>query len=453
MKAGFGKSEITPRLGVQLAGYGPYRNRAATEILAPLHARVVVIEANRHRRVVVSLELCGLPRDLDARMRGVVAKRAKCAPDQIFLSVTHTHSAPAVGGMEGWGEADAMYVETLPARVVAAVDEAMANRAPVTVGWAEVPCDGIAVNRETDAGFALEANFAERIKPNWRPEHPEQTDPGVRVITFKSGQRLVGLIHHFGCHPVVYGEKTNAIHGDFVGEASRAIEASHRNAVALFLPGALGDINPKLNHRVPRESQRALVAISRQYAGAIESGLKQAIPVSVDSIQSIRREVRFTRKPWSRVSIERRIRKLEALFATEGISDFPHNRDRSALFTHGMEMARLKGLEKILATCRGDRVPNPPVTLHGLKLGPIVVMGFGLELYQSLGKAILAELSDQKICLVSLVGGMGYAPDVAARKRAGYAADFVPLICGEIPFAKIHRELPPALVRTIRRLV
>ena len=53
---------------------------------------------------------------------------------------------------------------------------------------------------------------------------------------------------------------------------------------------------------------------------------------------------------------------------------------------------------------------------------------------------------------LALLGGMGYAPDTAAQKRAGYAADFVPLICGEIPFAKIHRELPPALVRTIRRL-
>lgn len=453
MKAGFGKSDITPRLGVQLAGYGPYRNRAAAEILAPLHARAMVIEGSGQRTVLVSLELCGIPRDLDNRIRGVVAKRAKCESDQVFLSVTHTHSAPAVGGMEGWGEADAMYVETLPVRVAEAVDVAMVNRVAVTLSWAEVPGEGIAVNRETDTGFALEANFAERMKPSWRPEHPEQTDPTVRVLAFKTGKKLVGVIHHFGCHPVIYGEKTNAIHGDFVGEASCAIESAHPNAVALFLPGALGDINPKLNHRIPRESKRALAAIARQYSGVIEAGLKQAIPVPANEVHSIRREVRFTRKSWSRTSIERRIRKLDALFVTDGVTDFPHNRDRPALFTHGMEMARLKGLQKIRGNCRGDRVPNPPVALHGLKLGPIVLVGFGLELYQSLGKAIMAEFPDQKLCLVSLVGGMGYAPDAAAQKRAGYAADFVPLICGEIPFAKIHRELPQALRRVIRSLI
>ncbi|GAB5559893.1 MAG: hypothetical protein SynsKO_15400 [Synoicihabitans sp.] len=453
MKAGFGKSDITPRLGVQLAGYGPYRNRAATEVLAPLYARAMVVESGRQRSVVVSLELCGLPRELDQRIRDVVAKRAKCAPDQVFLSVTHTHSSPAVGGMEGWGEADAMYVETLPSRVATAVNEAMTKRAVATLSWAEAPCAGIAVNRETDSGFALEANFAERIKPGWRPEHPEQTDPTVRVMAFRSGQKLVGLIHHFGCHPVVYGEKTHAIHGDFVGEASRAIETAHPNAVAMFLPGALGDINPKLNHRIPAESKRALAAITRQYTRAIETGLKQAETVAGEHVQSIRREVRFTRKPWNRTSIERRIRKLEALFAKGEITDFPHNRDRSALFTNGMEMARLQGLRKILQSCRGERGPNPPVVLHGLKLGPVVLMGFGLELYHALGKTIMAEFPEEKICLVSLVGGMGYAPDAAAQKRAGYAADFVPLICGEVPFAKIHRELPQALIQAIRRLI
>lgn len=453
MKAGFGKSDITPRLGVQLAGYGPYRNRAATEILASLHARVMIVEKKRQRVVLVSLELCGLPRDLDARIREVVARKAKCDADQVMLSVTHTHSAPAVGGMEGWGEADAMYVETLPTRVEAAVVEAMERREVVEFGWADLPCEGIAVNRETDAGFALEANFKERMKTTWRPDHPEMADPTLRIVTVKSRGKLVGVLHHFGCHPVVYGEKTTAIHGDFVGEASRAIESTHTGAVALFLPGALGDINPKLNHRVASESKRALAAISRQYARAIERGLKQASPVAAADIGSIRRDVRFTRKPWNRASIERQIRKLERIFAAEGITDFPHNREKTALSTNGMEMARLQGLRKILTECRGERTPNPPVALNGLRIGPLVLLGCGLEPYHRMGRAVLAEIPDRQICLVSLVGGMGYATDQAALKRAQYATEFIPLICGEIPFAQIQHELPRELIKLARKLV
>jgi hypothetical protein len=47
---------------------------------------------------------------------------------------------------------------------------------------------------------------------------------------------------------------------------------------------------------------------------------------------------------------------------------------------------------------------------------------------------------------------MGYAPDAAAQARAGYAADFVPLMCGEIPYRRIHRELPAALIGLARAL-
>ena len=249
MKAGFGRSDITPRFGVQLAGYGPYRNREVREVLAPLKARAVWLQSGRSRALIVSLELCGLTRELDQRIREAAGRAVRLDPQKVFLSVTHTHSAPSVGGMFGWGEADPLYVETLPARVVPAAREAKRNA--VSVEWREaaVPAEGIAVNRETDAGFALNADFAARIKTGWRPERPEHTDPTVRVLAAFADGELCGLLHHFGCHPVVYGEKTHAIHGDFVGNACDRLEQKHPGAVAVFLPGALGDINPKLNHR------------------------------------------------------------------------------------------------------------------------------------------------------------------------------------------------------------
>jgi hypothetical protein len=53
---------------------------------------------------------------------------------------------------------------------------------------------------------------------------------------------------------------------------------------------------------------------------------------------------------------------------------------------------------------------------------------------------------------VSLVGGIGYAPDRAAVERAGYSGDFVPLMCGELPYTKIYEELPRELVKLARDL-
>ena len=112
----------------------------------------------------------------------------------------------------------------------------------------------------------------------------------------------------------------------------------------------------------------------------------------------------------------------------------------------------MDGLRSLLRAFRGDRAPNPPVAVHGIRLGPIVVLGFGLELYHSLQAPVLASVPAQPVWLVSLVGGMGYAPDRAARERAGYAADFIPLILGELPFSDIEKELPAALIRLANRL-
>lgn len=452
MKAGFGRADITSRLGVQLAGYGPYRNRAAREIVAPLHARALVVVHGRTRVVLLSLENCGTPRALAEKIRGAAAVVAGCRPDDVFLSVTHTHSCPAVGGMFGWGEADMLYLETLPARAAAAV--ALACAALTEVEWrhAHTPCEGIAVNRETDAGFAMNADFAERMNPAWRPAHQEQTDPTVRVLAAYAGGKLVGLLHHFGCHPVIYGEKTAAIHGDYAGLACLQLEKKHAGAVAIFLPGALGDINPKLNHRVPRESLRALRAISRQYAAAIGRGLRVARPVEVDVLKAVVRDVPLRRQAWSRQKVQRRIVALEDIFAVPGVTDFPHTGGMPPLLTNGMEMARLQGLRALLADYHGSRAPNPPVRLHGIRLGPVALLGCGLELYHSLQAPILSGSPHPHTWAVSLVGGVGYAPDEAAHRRAGYSGDFVPLMCGELPFKRIYQELPRELVKLARDL-
>ncbi len=452
MKAGFGRADITPRLGVQLAGYGPYRNRAAQEIVAPLHARALVVAQGRTRAVLLSLENCGTPRALAEKIRTAAAAAARCRPDDVFLSVTHTHSCPAVGGMFGWGEADTMYVETLPMRAAAAVKQACEALTEVEWRHAQVPCEGIAVNRETDAGFAMNADFAERMSPVWRPAHPEQTDPTVRVLVAYADGKLVGLLHHFGCHPVIYGEKTAAIHGDYAGLACLQLEKKHAGAVAIFLPGALGDINPKLNHRVPRESLHALRAISRQYAAAIGRGLRAVHPIEADVLRAVARDVLLRRQAWSRAKVQRRIAALEKIFAGPGVTDFPHTGGTPPLLTNGMELARLQGLRALLADYRGSRAPNPPVRLHGLRLGAVALLGCGLELYHSLQSPVLAGSPHPHTWVVSLVGGIGYAPDEAAQRRAGYSGDFVPLMCGELPFKRIYEELPRELVELARDL-
>ncbi|MCC6414748.1 MAG: neutral/alkaline non-lysosomal ceramidase N-terminal domain-containing protein [Opitutaceae bacterium] len=451
MKTGFGQSDITPRLGVQLAGYGPYRNRAAQKITAPLLARAMAVTQGRRRTILLNLELCGTPRGLAQRIRAAVAARTGCGVDEVFLTATHTHSGPSVGGMLGWGEADAMYVETLPTRVAEAAVRALAAQTEVEWRYAEAPCEGIAINRETDRGGWMFDPIEARLAPEFRPARPQDTDPTVRVLAAYARGRLLGVLHHFGCHAVVGSEQTFDVHGDFVGLASAAIERAQPGATALFLPGAMGDINPPVVHRAAAETRRGLRVLTQKYAAAIKQGLRLAQPITVDAVRGVQHDARFTRKAWTKAWVRRRIAELEKGFAAPGVTD-DTKVGVPPLRTNGLNMARLEGFRAVLAGFKGAQGPNPPVRVQGLRIGPVVLLGVGLEVFHSLQAPIVRGSPHAHTWVVSLTGGMGYAPDARASAKQGYTDELVPLIVGERPFAKIHAEVPRALIKLAREL-
>ena len=451
MKAGFAQADITPRLGVQLVGYGPYRNRAAKSILAPLAARAMAVVQGKSRAILINLELCGTPRDLAIRIRAAVARRTGFKPDEVFLTCTHTHSGPATGGMLGWGEPDAIYVETLPSRIAGAAEQAVAVLRPVEWRYAEVPCEGIAINRETDRGGWMHDPIGVRLDPQFRPAHPEETDPTLRLLAAYAHGRLVGLLHHFGCHAVVGSEQTFDVHGDFVGLASQAIERANPGVTAIFLPGAMGDINPPVCHRGEKETLRALRVLSRKYTAVISRGLRAAQPLAAAALKSVRRDVSFSRKPWTRAYVARRIRELEEVFAAPGVTDIT-TVGQPPLQTNGLHMVRLQGLRTVLAEFKGAKGPNRLVSVHGLRIGPVALLGVGLEVFHSLQAPILKGSPHPHTWVVSLVGGVGYAPDARACAKQGYTDDLVPAIVGERPYAKIYEEVPRELVKLAREL-
>ena len=451
MKAGFASADITPRLGVQLAGYGPYRNRAANKILAPLFARALAVTDGRRRAILVNVELCGTPRPLAIKIRAAVARRTGCRPAEVLVTSTHTHSGPSTGGMLGWGEADAIYCETLPARIADAAARAWAARKKIAWRYAEVPCEGIAINRETDRGGWMFDPIGVRLAPKWRPARPEETDPTLRVLAAYAGGKLVGLLHHFGCHAVIGSEQTFDVHGDFVGLASQRIERAFPGATAIFLPGAMGDINPPVCHRGEKETHRALRVLTGKYAAAIRRGLKAARPLAAGGVRIVQHDVTFSRKPWTRSGIRKRIAGLEKIFSAPGVTDITTVGEKP-LQTNGLNMVRLEGLRLVLSKFQGNRGPNPPVTVHGLRIGPVALLGAGLEVFHSLQAPVVQASVHPHTWVVSLTGGIGYAPDARACAKAGYTDDLVPAIVGEVPYAKIFEELPRALVKLARQL-
>ena len=437
MKAGFAKIDITPRVGVELCGFGPFIQRRSVGVRDRLWAKAAAFEQNGTTLVLVSCDLIGLSPSIVRRVREVVREATGLKPEAVMVHCTHTHSGPCAAEYHGWGEPDPPYLEILPQRIARACVAAVGKLQEAALAYAEVPCEGIGLNREYDSiGGPIEAVLGD----DWRPTKPELTDTTCHVLTLrKPDGDLMGFLSYFGCHPVVCCHLTRYIHGDFAGVASNMIEAENPGSVGLFLQGAQGDVNTCWAHRPEKESLAALDVIAARYARAVRSGMAAAEPTDIDSVSSAQRMTRFSRRVPSLEALRRMLEQdLALLRAPDASDEDPEVR---------MAAVRAIAIRERMAALGSGQPPDPPVELHGFRLGPISLLGAPLEIFQAIKNDARNGAKSPVTLVMGITNGdIGYAPDRTAASRGGYAADVVPMIVGEFPFADIHAELVSELL-------
>ncbi|NCO43116.1 MAG: hypothetical protein AUJ96_02760 [Armatimonadetes bacterium CG2_30_66_41] len=435
MRFGFAKVEITPRVGVELCGFGPYVLRRSVGIRDRLWARAMAVESEGARAVLGSCDLVGLSAALTGEARRLVEAATGLPNTAVMLHCTHTHSGPSIGEYIGWAEADAPYLALLPGRIARACAEALGNLQPATLSHAVVPCEGVGINREQEQA---PDPWQQVLADDWRPQRPELTDTECQVFKVETNGRLAGFASYFGCHPVVCCADTRYIHGDYCGVATNLLEREHPGAVGLFLQGAEGDVNSCVVHKPEQESLLALDVIASRYARAVRSGLAAALPVEGDCLRCISREVTFSRKPWGR-------EHLVALLAEQAaVIHAPDAADADGEVR--MAVVRATALRQMIGRLDTGQSLQPPTELQGLRIGPISFLGTPFEVFQRIKNEVVAESpSPLPLVLSQTNDSLGYAVEREVAARGGYAADLVPLIIGSLPFADLHGELMNSL--------
>ena len=221
MRAGFGKWELTPPMGIELAGYGYYLGRCALSVRDPLYARAVIIEHEGARQLIISCDLLGLSKGVCAEVfrhaetYGIPAKRV------IIVSI-HTHTGPCIKYHEGCGFTDDAYVATVGGLICRAVDEAAADLAEVTeLHEAYAPFEGDHIYNRTVADGPV--------------------DRFVRGFTLtREGKAPIAMVNA-ACHGVFRGRVT-AVSADFAGDVNRLMEEQGYRSI--YLNGLCGDIDP-----------------------------------------------------------------------------------------------------------------------------------------------------------------------------------------------------------------
>ncbi len=264
-RAGWARQNITPEQPMWMAGYSA-RDHAAEGKLTDLWAKVLVLEPPEGQSVVlITLDLVGIDRQLSLDLCKAIEDRYGFPRAAIAFCTSHTHTGPVVRSnlwamhyrlldAEQRQLVDA-YAETLKAKVLLAVDQAVAGRVACRVQWG-VGKATFAVNRRNN-------REAEVVELRNRGRLVGPVDHDVPVLSVRDEQdKLRVVVFGYACHATVLSFYQWS--GDYPGFAQMALEQMFPGCQAMFFAGCGADQNP-----LPRRSVELAQHYGQELARAV----------------------------------------------------------------------------------------------------------------------------------------------------------------------------------------
>jgi len=94
LKIGYARVNITPPMGVNIAGY--YKVRIADGVLDELEACAVAVKAGDSTALLITIDHCGLNKVFLNEWRENIEKATGVPKEAIFIHSTHTHTGPVL---------------------------------------------------------------------------------------------------------------------------------------------------------------------------------------------------------------------------------------------------------------------------------------------------------------------------------------------------------------------
>ena len=152
LTAGIARTDLTPFWGVELTGWGYYIERTWKQIRDRLNATALVVDDGNRAVCIVAVDLMLVGSEFTHDVRQRIVRETGIAAEAILVTASHSHNAPASGGLLGVGEVDATYESWASRQAATAGILAWQRRvaARLSAGHAELP--GLSYNRTRDHG-------------------------------------------------------------------------------------------------------------------------------------------------------------------------------------------------------------------------------------------------------------------------------------------------------------
>lgn len=234
------KIDITPDTPQMLIGYAP---RTSTGVLDRIHHRILALDDGTTRFFLVSSEFCVIsPAEYD-KVAEVLAREHGIKPEHFWWTMTHTHSAPAVGSVglpavfmaeRYQHKPDPAYTAFAEQKLIKGILEARRQLAPARlgVGWGHAQAN---INRRA-------RNTAGKTTLGMNPDGSTDRRIGLLRIDHADGRPLA-LVANYAIHGTVLGQPNRLISGDAPGVVAEYVEKK-TGAPLLFVNGAAGNLAP-----------------------------------------------------------------------------------------------------------------------------------------------------------------------------------------------------------------
>ncbi len=426
-QAGVARRDVTPPVGIRNRLWGLAETDVSQGVHRPLTLTVIALstaqkasdqQASVQERplLLISIDASWWQSSADEwALRSTILDALELDPDQLLVSLTHTHAGASLGS----GEADLdgghlipPYLQALAEAGVSAGTEALANLAPATLDWAIGSCS-LAANRELDAG--------DRMLVGYNPEKTADDTVTIGRITNDNGT-TIGTLVNYACHPTTLAWDNHLISPDYVGGMREVIEDQTGSPCA-FLQGASGDLAPRHQYvgdvEVADRNGRSLgyAALAALQAlppagstltltGSAESGAPLAIwepkPVEGNTVlQSLHESV--TLEAQKKPTLDQLRKRWEGI-------------DAKSL------EERLRRAEHTLAEMSDDPTLEHPV--WAWQIGDGFLIAHPGEAFAVFQENLRSRFADHPVVVMNLTNGPGshYLPPNEVYERRGYAA-------------------------------
>ncbi len=413
LKVGYSLKNITPPLGIEIPGQ--QRIRISEGIIAPLFVRILAIENEEKRAVIVMCDAIRVSNKAYKELQELLSNALQVDPDCVYIHATHTHTAVAIDSIESCKGREKDYMAWQQLAIKDCAEEAFGNLQPCKVLISRGIAEGV--------GFLRRYKLKDgNTKTNPTPGDPNilcpagTMDNSVQLVRFVKEDETEILLVNFGTHPDTIGGKK--YHPDWPAVTVDTVKRAFGEGVdVIFLNGCQGNAAARnrmiADDGLPKKSLLRSKKMARIITGEVLKIYDEAVELDGTTIQG-HSETALVGKNEHKPEEEPLAREIFDVYLKTGSSSSPECKEICERY--GMSRTKAARILKNM------KVPDQfQIPVYGLRIGKIAFIGFPGEPFCEIGIGVKEKSPfPLTVCSCCTNGSYGYFPTAEAFATAGY---------------------------------